>query len=460
MSALILLHDPNQDPTRSTARSAGLEILQYIMQASVTIFGVAYFCQRRGVTLTELFGKLREPGRRAPAYDFQVPVHVAGLASSSRRGAPRSSRRSAAVPVGRPVRGAVRRRPTRPGYAHDMAPPPGRARQGLAVLPRLRLHGGRAGFLISVIVYVAITHAQTGAPGEGNSPYLVLVGLFVALAAGFGEEMLVTGLTVNALEAAGVGGRRVWLIYLVAVCLRIPFHLYYGWAALGVIIFTVVNIWVYRRWRLLWPIVLVHATYDFVESLGAVTPAVAGLLLLALGLATLVMVIIVLCIESSDRRARHQFERYDTAVRAAEAAYAAQAQVQVQQAQAQVEQTQAQVEQTQGVGRGEESRRSCRRSTPRRAAARRAVRSVPARRDAGVRRVPDRRISPTDARLARRTVRPVAQPVSDPALRNPHAAAAPGHTPRPLRAVTDAEGRAGPSDGRLFRRYAAPSPAG
>ena len=65
---------------------------------------------------------------------------------------------------------------------------------------------GVLGFLISVIVYIAITHAQTGAPSQGNSPYLVLVGLFVALAAGFGEEMLVTGLTVNALEAAGWAG--------------------------------------------------------------------------------------------------------------------------------------------------------------------------------------------------------------------------------------------------------------
>jgi hypothetical protein len=183
---------------------------------------------------------------------------------------------------------------------------------------------GVLAFLVSVIVYVAVTHTTTGAPSQGNSAYLALTGVFVALAAGFGEEMLVTGLTVNALEAAGVTGKRVWLIYLVAVCLRIPFHLYYCWAALGVILFTVVNVWVYRRWRLLWPIVLAHATYDFVESIGATSPGVAGLLLLALGLTTIVMVIVIACIELSDRSARRRFEEFHAAALAAQAAYVAQ----------------------------------------------------------------------------------------------------------------------------------------
>jgi hypothetical protein len=89
-----------------------------------------------------------------------------------------------------------------------------------------------------------------------------------------------------------------------------------------VIIFTVVNIWVYRRWRLLWPIVLAHATYDFVEYLASVAPAaVGGLLILGLGFATLVMVIIVLCIELSDRGSRRRYQQYTAAT---DAAYAAQ----------------------------------------------------------------------------------------------------------------------------------------
>jgi hypothetical protein len=180
-----------------------------------------------------------------------------------------------------------------------------------------------------VVIYTAVSHNQTGAPSQGTSVYLVPVGFFVALAAGFGEEMLVTGLTVNALESAGAVGKRAWLIYVVAICLRIPFHLYYGWASLGVIIFTCVNIWVYRRWRLLWPIVLAHATYDFIEYLASIAPnAIGGLLILGLGFGTLVMVIIVLCIELSDRSSRRRYAQYTAATQAAYAAQIAYAQQQ------------------------------------------------------------------------------------------------------------------------------------
>ena len=101
------------------------------------------------------------------------------------------------------------------------------------------------------------------------------------------------------------------MIYLVAICLRIPFHLYYGWASLGVIIFTCVNIYVYRRWRLLWPIILAHATYDFFEYVGSVVPqAAGGLMILGLGLGTLVMLVVILSIENSDRVARRRYDQF------------------------------------------------------------------------------------------------------------------------------------------------------
>jgi hypothetical protein len=308
ISALILLTNRNQQVDQINGPVNSLvDISQYVMQASVTIFGVGYFCQRRGVTLGMLFGRFKDPGPYPPPlpepiYPVQPPPPPPGYWPA-------------------------------PGYAYYMPPrqPAERDRGWQFSRAYFVSMAGVLGFLISVIVYTAVSHVQTGAPSQGNSPYLVLVGLFVALAAGFGEEMLVTGLTVNALEAAGVRGKRVWLIYLTAICLRIPFHLYYGWAALGVIIFTTVNIWVYRRWRLLWPIVLAHATYDFVESLGAVTPAAAGLLLLALGLTTLVMVVIIACIEGSDSGARRRFRRYNAEALAAQAAYAAQQHQQMQQ---------------------------------------------------------------------------------------------------------------------------------
>ena len=305
LSALLLLHNPNLGDDQVTGPVTALEeMLQYVMQASVTIFGVAFFCLQRGVRLPQLFGKLVEPQQYpAAAYGMPYPPPPNLVAPYGTDTAPGGYW---------------------PGYAYYMPPPPPTQRGRSWQFSRAYFvsMAGVLGFLLAVIIYTAVTHYQTGAPSEGTSLYLIPTGVVVALAAGFGEEMLVTGLTVNALESAGFVGKRSWLIYVVAICLRIPFHLYYGWASLGVIIFTVVNIWVYRRWRLLWPIVLAHATYDFVEYLASVAPAaIGGLLILSLGLATLTMVIIVLCIELSDRGARRRYVQYTAAT---EAAYAAQ----------------------------------------------------------------------------------------------------------------------------------------
>jgi membrane protease YdiL (CAAX protease family) len=305
LSALILLHNPNVGEDQITGPVSALgEILQYVMQASVTVFGVAFFCLQRGVTLRMLFGRLVDPGpypQAAYAMPYPQPYYNGGAAPA---------------PNGY----------FWPGYSNYMPPrPPTRRGRGWQFSRAyFASMAGVVGFLLSVVIYTQVTHQTTGAPSQGDSVYLIPVGFVVALAAGFGEEMLVTGLTVNALESAGAVGKKAWLIYVVAICLRIPFHLYYGWAALGVIIFTTVNIWVYRRWRLLWPIVLAHATYDFIEYLASVAPnAVGGLLILGLGFGTLVMVIIVLCIELSDRGVRRRYTQYFDAARAAWAAQAA-----------------------------------------------------------------------------------------------------------------------------------------
>ena len=311
LSALMLLHNPSLGEDQITGPVSALEeILQYVMQASVTIFGVAFFCLQRGVRLPQLFGRLVEPRQYpAAAYGMPYPPPPNLVAPYGTDPAPGSG-------------GAG----FWPGYGYYMPPTPPTQRSRGWQFSRAYFvsMAGVLGFLLAVVIYSAVTHYQTGAPSQGTSPYLIPTGLVVALAAGFGEEMLVTGLVVNALEAAGVVGKRSWLIYVVAICLRIPFHLYYGWASLGVIIFTTVNIWVYRRWRLLWPVVLAHATYDFIEYLASVSPAaIGGLLILGLGMVTLVMVIIVLCIELSDRGARRRYAQYTAATQAAYAAQAA-----------------------------------------------------------------------------------------------------------------------------------------
>lgn len=366
-TALVLLHNPslgNNDEI-SGWLPALEEILQYVMQASVTIFGVAFFCVQRGVTLPMLFGKPKAPEQQPPAMVGGWPVYGPGGYGSPGYGAaqptqpqwgqpaqpeptqptqhpqwghsPQAQSQSEAAGQPEPTQPMVSEPATAPvpawgteptrqqvpeGYGQTFGgapaffpgvprPPQDRGRGWQFVRAYFISMAGVLGFLISVVVYTSLTRQQTGAPDQGNSPWLVLVGLVVALSAGFGEEMLITGLVTNALEKAGMTGNRAWVIYLVAVCLRIPFHLYYGWASLGVIIFTVVNIYVYRRWRLLWPIILAHATYDFFEYVGSVVPqAAGGLMILGLGLGTLVMLVIILSLENSDRVARRRYNQF------------------------------------------------------------------------------------------------------------------------------------------------------
>jgi membrane protease YdiL (CAAX protease family) len=307
---------------------AGSEMLQYIMQASTVVFGVGYFSLRRGVTLRSIFGRFTRPTRPtayypAPPYPVQSP-HPAQYANPSQypNPAPYPDPAQYPYPTQTQLYAPPYSAPPNPGYPVYAPYPqmgylpnrPAERGPGWQFARSFFLSmAGVLGFLLAVVVYVNVTGDNTGAPDQGNSLWMVPVGLVVALSAGFGEEVLITGMVVTTLEQAGFG-KRGWAIYLIAIALRIPFHLYYGWASLAVICFTVVNIWVYRRWRLLWPIVLAHAAYDAIEFAGGQVPGLAGLGLLALGLATFVMVIVIVCVELSDRAARRRFNQWRTAV--------------------------------------------------------------------------------------------------------------------------------------------------
>ena len=314
ISAVGLLTNPSlgSDQQIHSWIEAGSEMMQYIMQAATVIFGVAYLSLRRGLTLGSIFGhftKRKPPTLYAPYGQYPTAQYPA-------------QQYQYPYPTQTQLYAPPYSAPTPPGYQNYAPYPqvgygptrPGERGRGWQFARAFFLSmAGVLGFLLAVVIYVNVTGRSTGAPDQGHSLWMVPVGIVVALSAGFGEEVLITGMVVTALEQAGFG-KRAWVIYLVAIALRIPFHLYYGWASLAVICFTVVNIWVYRRWRLLWPIVLAHAVYDALEFAGSLQPALAGLGLLALGLATFVMVIVIACIELSDRSARRRFNQWRTAV--------------------------------------------------------------------------------------------------------------------------------------------------
>ncbi len=303
VSAVGLLTNPSlsSDQVVHGWLDASSEIMQYIMQAAVVILGVGYFSLKRGITLGSIFGRFSRPALPAvppmpagPAYQQQYPYPQ-----------PYPAGAYAGYP---PPYGA----PQPYGYAPYARQPAQRGPGWQFTRAFFVSIAGVLAFLITVIVYIAISKQHTSAPDQGNSLWLIPVGAVVALAAGLGEEVLITGMVTTTLEQAGFA-KRAWVIYLVAIALRIPFHLYYGWASLGVVCFTVVNVWVYRRWRLLWPIVLAHAAYDAIEFAGSLVPQAAGLALILLGLATFVMLIVIACVELSDRSARRRCNQWRAA---------------------------------------------------------------------------------------------------------------------------------------------------
>jgi membrane protease YdiL (CAAX protease family) len=327
VSAIGLLTTPSLGSSQQVHGwvDASSEIMQYVMQAAVVILGVGYFSLRRGLTLSEIFGRFSRPApytAAAPAWPAYQQQNGAQY-GQQHAPAPGAYPASAYPPAGAyaaggyPAGGGTYATPYGQYPAYGYAPyvrEPAQRGPGWQFSRAFFVSmAGVLAFLISVIVYVAVSGQDTSAPDQGNSLWLVPVGIVVALAAGLGEEVLITGMVTTTLEQAGFA-KRAWVIYLVAIAMRIPFHLYYGWAALGVVCFTTVNIWVYRRWRLLWPIVLAHAAYDAIEFAGSLVPKLAGLTLILLGLATFVMLIVIACIEMSDRSARRRFNQWNTAV--------------------------------------------------------------------------------------------------------------------------------------------------
>lgn len=329
ISAVGLLTDPalGSDQQIHSWIEAGSEIMQYIMQACTVVFGVAYFSLRRGLTLSSIFGRFNKPKLPAlyaphgsyPGAAYPGAAYPSGQYPSGEYPVPQyqypypTQTQLYAPPYSAPAPPGYQGYTPYPQMAYAPTRPAERGRGWQFARAFFLSMAGVLGFLLAVVIYVNVTGKSTGAPDQGHSLWMIPVGIVVALSAGFGEEVLITGMVVTALEQAGFG-KRAWVIYLVAIALRIPFHLYYGWASLAVICFTVVNIWVYRRWRLLWPIVLAHAVYDALEFAGSLQPALAGLGLLALGLATFVMVIVIACVELSDRSARRRFNQWRTAV--------------------------------------------------------------------------------------------------------------------------------------------------
>lgn len=181
----------------------------------------------------------------------------------------------------------------------------GRGDLGLAVHQRVTIRSGirmAAWALLGFIAGSGITAAlQTGNFPYGQFSYPQLtVNLTVGAQAGFIEEIVVLAFVITTLEQARRPFRE---IVLVAVVLRVLYHLYYGPGAIGVIVWASVFIWLFLRFRTIVPLIVVHSLWDILAFLAHQWNGVAvadGLIWFAL----LITAVVVWLIDRSDAKQR------------------------------------------------------------------------------------------------------------------------------------------------------------
>lgn len=116
----------------------------------------------------------------------------------------------------------------------------------------------------------------------------VLWGITLAMA-GPTEEAVLLGLVVTALRRSGYS----WTVVgIVAVLVRIPFHLYYGWGAILLAVWALLFVALYRRTGTIVPMVIAHTVFNIaaLPPFGDVGLAIKVVILLVSTVLTLWMI--------------------------------------------------------------------------------------------------------------------------------------------------------------------------
>ncbi|MBF4587942.1 CPBP family intramembrane glutamic endopeptidase [Curtobacterium sp. VKM Ac-2887] len=163
---------------------------------------------------------------------------------------------------------------------------------GLATVPVYILTMALGFILVGVVstVLQLPQHDYPWAPVSAG-PAFALATIDSALP-GPAEELALLGLVVVGLRRAGYS----WgIVYLVAIAVRVPFHLYYGWGAIAIAVWPAIAVYLYRRSGAIWGLVVGHALWDLTSFLTVHTqwPAVE-LRMEAAGIGAVVLLFILL----------------------------------------------------------------------------------------------------------------------------------------------------------------------
>jgi membrane protease YdiL (CAAX protease family) len=136
------------------------------------------------------------------------------------------------------------------------------------------------GFLLNAAHVAKVTPAAQHLPG-----YFAILTIADSLQAGIVEEIVVLGFLVRRLEQLGL---RPTAVVVLAVLVRISYHVYYGWGVLPILAWALMSVIVYRRYRRLWPFIVVHALWDATIAYLPDLRSVLGLEVIVLSVATFV----------------------------------------------------------------------------------------------------------------------------------------------------------------------------
>ena len=116
---------------------------------------------------------------------------------------------------------------------------------------------------------------------EANDGLATFLYIISGATAGPAEEILMLALVVILMRKLNLG----WTpITIIAILLRIPFHMYYGWAAIAMIFWVITSVLFYKFTNRIWPLVLAHATKNAlggIIALGLDPYAITALLAVA-----------------------------------------------------------------------------------------------------------------------------------------------------------------------------------
>jgi uncharacterized protein len=111
-----------------------------------------------------------------------------------------------------------------------------------------------------------------------NHAAITALQVVAGVVAGIVEEIVVLGFLVRRLEQLGL--RPAWVV-IIAVLVRVSYHLYYGWGAVTIALWALVSVLVYLRIRRLLPFILCHIAWDVAIPIGSFYNAAYHLLFIA-----------------------------------------------------------------------------------------------------------------------------------------------------------------------------------